>query len=63
MKKLTDLEYLKLNKFEAFVYNFKSFLFAIPGWILSLCVAVINAVKNFAVAIKDQSVDIVTTFT
>ena len=63
MKKLTDLEYLKLNKFEAFVYNFKSFLFAIPGWILSLCVAVINAVKNFAVAIKDQIVDIVTTFT
>lgn len=62
MKKLTDLEYLKLNKFEAFVYKFKLFLFAIPGWLKSAFIAIVNGIKNFGIAIKDEIVDILTTF-
>ena len=63
MKKLTDLEYLKLSKFEAFVYNFKCFLFAIPGWFKGLFLSALDFVKNCAVAVKDEFVDIITTFT
>ena len=62
MKKLTDLEYLQLNKFDAFVYNLKLFLFAIPGWIKALGVAIVNFVKNCAIAVKDEFVDITSTF-
>ena len=63
MERLNDLEYLKLSKFQAFVYNFKCFLFAIPGWFKALGLAIVNAVKDFFVAIKDEAVDIGTTFT
>jgi arabinogalactan oligomer/maltooligosaccharide transport system permease protein len=63
MNKLNDLEYLKLSKFEAFIYNFKLFLFAIPAWFKMIILKGVNAVKNFFVAIKDELVDIGTTFT
>ena len=36
MKKLTDLEYLKLNKFQALIYNLKLFFCAIPSWLKKL---------------------------
>ena len=36
MKKLTDLEYLKLNKFQALLYNLKCFFCAIPSWFKKL---------------------------
>ena len=62
MNKLNDLEYLKLSKFEAFVYNFKLFLFAIPGWIKGLFVALWNIIVNCGIAIKEEFVDIITTF-
>ena len=63
MNKLNDLEYLKLSKFEAFVYNFKLFLFAIPVWFKNIILMGVNAVKNFFVSIKEECVDISTTFT
>ena len=63
MKKLNDLEYLKLNKFQAFIYKLKLFLCAIPLWFKDLGVAIVNFFKNCGIAIKDQFVDIVTTFT
>ena len=63
MKKLNDLEYLKLSKFDAFVYNFKLFLFAIPGWIKGLFIALWNLIQDCAIAVKDEFVDIGTTFT
>ena len=63
MNKLNDLEYLKLSKFEAFVYKFKLFLFAIPGWIKGLFVSLWNIIVNCGIAIKDEFVDIGTTFT
>ena len=63
MKKLTDLEYLRLNKFDAFVYKLKLFLFAIPGWIKALGVAIVGFIKSCATAVKEEFADIITTFT
>ena len=63
MKKLTDLEYLKLNKFDAFLYKLKLFLCAIPGWFKKLGLAILNFFKDFGIGIKDLFVDIGTTFT
>ena len=63
MKKLNDLEYLKLNKFDAFLYKLKLFLCAIPLWFKSLGVSIWGFFKNCGIAIKDEFVDIITTFT
>lgn len=63
MKKLSDLEYLKLNKFEAFLYKLKLFFCAIPGWFKKLGLSILNFFKNFGIGVKDLFVDIGTTFT
>ena len=63
MKKLTDLEYLKLSKFQAFVYNLKLFLCAIPQWFKNLGLAIWKWLKNCVLGIRDGFVDIGTTFT
>ena len=63
MKKLNDLEYLKLSKFEAFVYKLKLFLWAIPGWFKAGFLSIVNFFKNCGITIKDEAVDIATTFT
>ena len=63
MKKLTDLEYLKLNKFQAFIYNLKMFLFAIPRFFVSLGITILNFFKNFGISVWEELVDIFTTFT
>ena len=62
MKKLTDLEYLKLNKFQALLYNLKRFFCAIPGWFLNLFLAIGRFFVRCGVAVKDEFVDIGTTF-
>ncbi len=62
MKKLTDLEYLKLNKLQAFVYNLKLFLCAVPGWIKNLGIAIWKVIRNFFLGIRDGLVDIGSTF-
>ncbi len=63
MKKISDLEYLKLNKFQAFWYKFQLFICAIPGYLKAFGLAIWNAIKNFGLGIRDQVVDIITTFT
>ena len=63
MKKITDLEYLKLNKLQAAWYNVMLFLYAIPGWFVSLWHTTVTFVVNCVTAVKDEVVDIVTTFT
>ena len=63
MKKLNDLEYLKLSKFQAFVYNLKMFFCAIPGWFKNLFLTIFASIKNAAIAVKDEFVDIFHTFT
>ena len=35
MKKLTDLEYLRLNTFQRLWYNIVLFVLGIPGWLAS----------------------------
>ena len=62
MKKLTDLEYLKLNKLQAMLYNLQVFLFAIPGWLLDLCLKAWGMIKNLGVSIKEEFLDITSTF-
>ena len=63
MKKLTDLEYLKLGKFAAFLYNLKLFICAIPLWFRDMILLVLNFFKNSAIKMKDEILDIITTFT
>ena len=63
MKRLTDLEYLKLNKFAAFMYKFKLFLCAIPVFFKNVGLAILNFFKDFGIGFKDLFVDIGTTFT
>ena len=63
MKRLNDLEYLKLSKFAAFFYNLKLFICAIPLWFLKLGQGIWGFVKKCGLTIKDEFVDIITTFT
>jgi len=63
MKKLNDLEYLKLSKFDAFIYSIKLFLCGIPGWLKGIALMTVGFFKNCGIAIKDGFVDIITTFT
>ena len=62
MRKLTDLEYLKLNKFQAFVYNLKLFFCAIPEWFKNIGLAIARFFINCGLAVKNEFVDIFTTF-
>ena len=62
MKRINDLEYLKLNKFSAFLYDAWMFLCSIPGWIWGLVCKAASLVKDGLVWVKDEIVDIFTTF-
>ncbi len=62
MKRLSDLEYLQLNKFQAFLYRLKIFFCSIPGWIWGLCLALWGVLKKFGLKIWGGLVDIGTTF-
>lgn len=63
MKRLNDLDYLKLNKFQAFFYKLALFFCAIPLWFKNLGLSILNFFKRCGIAVKNQIVDIVTTFT
>ena len=62
MKRLTDLEYLKLNKFQAFVYNLKLFFCAIPLFFKNLGISILEFFKNCGLAVFNEFKDIITTF-
>ena len=62
MKRLNSLEYLKLNKAQAFWYDFRLFFCQIPGWIKSFFLKLWLAIKSFFVGIKDGVLDIINTF-
>ncbi len=62
MKRLSDLDYLKLNKFRAFLYNLKLLFYAIPNFFKNVWVAVGNLLKNCGRGIKDELADIGATF-
>ncbi len=62
MKRLNDLEYLKLSKPQALVYNLKMFFCAIPGWFKSLFLTFLAFLKNCLLAVRDEFLDIGRTF-
>lgn len=63
MKRLNDLDYLKLNKFQAFWYNFKLFFLSIlPGWFKGMGLKFWKGFLGFFIGIKDGFVDIGRTF-
>ena len=62
MKKLNDLEYLKLSKPQALLYNIQTFFCSIPGWIKRLFAAILSFFKNCALAVKEEFLDISHTF-
>ena len=62
MNRLNDLDYLKLNKFQAFFYNLKLFFCAIPSWLWGLVLALLGFFKNCWIGLRDNVVDIGRTF-
>ena len=62
MKKLNDLEYLKLSKSQAFLYNLMLFFCAIPAWFKKSGKKILGFFKTCGIAIKNEFVDIGTTF-
>ena len=62
MKRLNDLEYLKLNKLQAFIYKLKLFLCAIPEFFANLGRSIGRFFVGCGVGIKDEFVDIGSTF-
>lgn len=62
MKKLNDLEYLKLSKCEAFFYKLKLFFCAIPLWFVKLGKTIWGFIKKCCLGIRDEFVDIFNTF-
>ena len=62
MKRLNDLEYLKLSKFDAFLYKLKLFLCAIPLWFKGVGLSVLGFFKNCGLTVKNEVTDIATTF-
>lgn len=63
MKKLTDLEYLRLNTFQRLWYNIVLFVLGIPGWLASLVKAVGNGIAGAFRGIRNELTDCATTFT
>ena len=63
MKRLTDLEYLKLNKFQKLLYKLKLFFCAIPLWFVGLGSKILKFFKNCWTGIKEEVGGTVTTFT
>ena len=64
MRKLNDLEYLKLGKMAAFWYKLKLFfLCTFPHWVAGLFLGLGRFFKKCGLGIKNECIDIVTTFT
>ena len=63
MKRLNDLDYLKLNKWQAFWYKFALFFCAIPSALWKGILKIGGFFKNCGIGIKNEFVDIFTTFT
>ena len=63
MKRLTDLEYLKLSKFRAFLYNLQLFFIGIPLWIWGCIKGIGQFFVNCGVGIWDGLKGICLTFT
>lgn len=62
MEALGTLDYLKLNKWQKFIYKLKCFFFGIPGWFVRKFKAIGLFFKNLGIKFADNFKDIWTTF-
>ena len=62
MKRLTDLEYLRLSKFQAIIYKLKLFICAIPGWIAQLFINIFYFLEDCVKGVWKGCKDIGYTF-
>ena len=62
MRRYSNLEYLKLSKGKKRLYKLQCFFCAIPQKILAIFIGLWNLIKSFALKIKDEAVDICSTF-
>ena len=62
MKQMTDLELLKLNKGQLFVYKLKKFFCAIPAWFKKTGIKIGRFFKNLGISIYIFFRDLVMTF-
>ena len=60
---MNDLEFLKLSKWQKFLYKLRQFFLNIPAAILGFFSQIGGAVKNAALAAGNECKDILTTFT
>lgn len=62
MQRLSDLEYLRLNKIKKILYSIARFICDIPSYIWKFIKFLGRSIKKIAIKIKDFFVDIVMTF-
>ena len=62
MKKYSDLEYLRLPKWNRFVYTLICMIVSIPSGILNFFKKIFSAVVGIFTVIKDEVVDVLVTF-
>ena len=62
MKKISNLEYLKLGKIKRFFYKLAVFFLAIPVAFKNLGIKIWNAIKKVGLKIKDVVLEIINTF-
>ena len=62
MEKLTDLEYLRLNKLKKFWYKFRLFILAIPLFFKNIGLKIADKCKKAWLFVKNQFIDIYKTF-
>ena len=62
MNKISDLEYLKLNKLEKLIYKLKLFFLSIPEKLLNLCKKIGKSFVKFFTKIGNIFTDLVQTF-
>lgn len=62
MKKLNDLEYLRLGRFDRTRYKILTFISAIPDWLLGLVISAWRLIKRLGRAIYNELRDIGDTF-
>ncbi len=62
MNRLNDLDYLKLNKFKAFWYKLKMFLFMLPKYLKGSCLKIWSFLKRCGRTVREEAKETVRTF-
>ncbi len=62
MQRYSDLEYLKLNKFQRFFYKFALFFVSIPLWFKNLGIKIWKLLKKIGLFFYNDFIDLINTF-